>query len=78
MRISNEVKTGVFVVVCVVAFGFTMLKVGNFTFGKTGYTLKTHFMYTGGVKKHAPVCLSGVEVGEVRDIKLLYGDETTV
>ncbi len=78
MKISNEVKTGMFVVLCVIAFGALALKVGNFTFGKKGYLLKTRFHYTGGVKKHAPVCLSGVEVGEVKDIRLIYGDDTVV
>ncbi len=78
MKISNEIKTGIFVVVCLTAFGAMALKVGNFTWGKKGYTLKTQFHYTGGVKAHAPVCLSGVEVGEVKGIRLLYGDETIV
>ena len=78
MKISNEVKTGIFVVVCVAVFGMTAVKVGNFTWTKKGYTLKTVFHFTGGVKKHAPVCLSGVEVGEVKGIHLLYGDETLV
>ena len=78
MKISNEVKTGLFVVICVVAFGALAVKVGKFTWTKQGYILKTSFHFTGGVKKHAPVCLSGVEVGEVKDIRLLYGDETLV
>ena len=78
MKISNEVKTGIFVVVCVVAFGALAVKVGKFSFAKTGYTLKTRFHYSGGVKVHAPVCLSGVEVGEVKDIRLIYEDQTMV
>ena len=78
MKISNELKTGIFVVVCVVAFGALAIRVGKITWVKKGYLLKTQFHYTGGVKKHAPVCLSGVEVGEVKDIRLLYGQETLV
>lgn len=78
MKISNEIKTGIFVIVCLVAFAALAVKVGKFTWTKKGYTLKTQFHFTGGVKKHAPVCLSGVEVGEVKDIHLLYGDELMV
>lgn len=76
--ITNEVKTGLLVVICLVAFAGLAMKVTNFSFGQKGYTLKSRFHFTGGVKKHAPVCLSGVEVGEVRDIRLVYGDETIV
>ena len=76
--ISNEIKTGIFVVVCLIAFGALAAKVSNFTFAKKGYTLKTKFHFTGGVKKHAPVCLSGVEVGEVKDIRLVYDEGTVV
>lgn len=78
MKISNEAKTGIFVVVCVAAFIVMAMKVGNFSFTKKGYTLTTSFSFTGGVKKHAPVCLSGVEVGEVSDIRLVYDDATRV
>lgn len=78
MKISNEFKTGVFVVVCLIAFGALILKVGNFSWTKKGYTLKSRFHFTGGIKKYAPVCLSGVDVGEVKDIRLIYGDGTTV
>jgi len=78
MKINNEVKTGIFVVVCIVAFGALAIRVGKFTWTKKGYTVKTRFHYTGGVKQHAPVCLSGVEVGEVKNIHLIYNEETVV
>lgn len=78
MKISNEAKTGMFVVVCIAAFIGMAMKVGNFSFTKKGYELKTTFHFTGGVKVHAPVCLSGVEVGEVKAINLVYGDDTLV
>lgn len=77
-KISNEFMTGVFVLVALIAFGGLLLKVGNFGFFKKGYTLKSQFHYTAGVKKNAPVRLSGVDVGEVKDIVLHYGDETLI
>ena len=78
MKITNEAKTGAMVIVCLLALGALLMKVGNFTFFKKGYTLKSQFHYTAGVKKHAPVRLSGVDVGEVRDILLNYGDDTSI
>ena len=78
LKVTNEAKTGIMVLVCLSALGMLVLKVGNFSFFKHGYTVKSQFHYSAGVKKHAPVRLSGVDVGEVSDIHILYGDETIV
>lgn len=78
IRMTNEAKTGLIVLVCVVALIALLLKVGNFKFFQNGYTVKSQFHFTAGVKKHAPVRLSGVDVGEVKDIKLIYGNETLI
>ena len=78
IRMTNEAKTGLLVLICVVALLMLVLKVGNFKLFQHGYTVKSQFHYTAGVKKHAPVRLSGVDVGEVRDINLIYGDETLI
>ena len=78
IKVTNEAKTGILVLVSLAIFGALILKVGNFSFFQTGYTVKCQLHYSAGVKKHAPVRLSGVDVGEVRDIRILYGDQTTV
>ena len=78
IRMTNEAKTGVLVLICLAALGALLLKVGNFVLFQKGYTVRSRFHFTGGVKKHAPVCLSGVEVGEVKDIRLMYADDTQV
>ncbi len=78
MKITDETKTGILVVVCLAVLAGLLLKVGNFNPFEKGYTVRSRFHFTGGVKKHAPVCLSGVEVGEVKDIRILYGDDTQV
>ena len=78
IRMTNEAKTGVLVLVCVAALAVLILKVGNFTLMQKGYSLRARLHYTAGVKKHAPVRLSGVDVGAVKDIRILYGDETVV
>ncbi len=77
LKISNETKTGVLVLICLAALVGLLIKVGNFSWFKEGYILKTRFHFTGGVKKSAPIRLSGVDVGEVKNIRLLNeGNET--
>ncbi len=78
MKMSNEVKTGLFVLLCLAALGGLLLKVGNFNLFKKGYIIKSQFHFTGGVKKNSPVRLSGFDVGEVKGIRMLYGDDTKV
>lgn len=78
MRMTNEAKTGLIVLVSIALLGTLIMRVGNFTFFKKGYTVRSEFHFTAGVKKHAPVRLSGVDVGEVRDIRLHYGDDTLI
>ena len=77
-KMSNETKTGLFVLICLAALGGLLIKVGNFNLFKKGYTIKSHFHFTGGVKKNSPVRLSGVDVGEVKTIRMIYGDDTQV
>lgn len=78
MKLSNEAKTGIFVLICLAALLGLLIKIGNFSFFKQGYTLHTRFNYTGGVKANSPVRLSGVDVGEVRAIRLLDDAMSTV
>lgn len=77
-KMSHEAKTGLLVLVCAAALTGLVLKVGNFTLLQKGYTVKSQFRFAGGVKKSSPVRLSGVDVGEVKDIRFIYGDETLV
>ncbi len=70
MKLSNEYKTGLFVLVCLAALMGLLVKVGNFTFFKKGMILHTRFHFTGGVKSNAPVRLSGVDVGVIKAIRL--------
>ncbi len=78
LRMTNEAKTGILVLICIMALLGLVLKVGNFKLMRTGYSVKSQFHFTSGVKKHAPVRLSGVDVGEVKDIRVVYGDETII
>ena len=78
IKMTNEAKTGALVLISVLALLALVLKVGNFSLFQHGYLVKSQFHYTAGVKKHAPVRLSGVDVGEVKDIEVHYGDETLI
>lgn len=70
MKLTNETKTGIFVLICILALLGLLVKVGNFTFFKKGYMLRSRFHFTGGVKENAPVRLSGVDVGVIKSIRL--------
>jgi len=76
MRFSNELKTGL---VIVVAFTLgLMFFVKTKDFSKKTYTLKTYFKYAGDLKPNAIVKLTGVEAGRVKEIKFIYDPETKV
>lgn len=76
--ITNELKVGVFVVVCILILIGFLFKTGSFDFKKEGYEVKVLFNVVAGVQKNAPVRLAGVEIGQVRDIQLSYGKGTKV
>ena len=74
MKINNETKIGIFVVV--VGFILFMLtwKAGNFRFSQQSYTITVTFKNIDGVALNSPVMLNGFEVGRVRDIHVVYGE----
>jgi len=78
-KMSNEIKTGLLIILSLVILAGFTLAVGNFTGIEKTYELKTFFNLINGLEKHAPVRLRGVEVGEVKDVEILYkGDETKI
>lgn len=78
MKLTNEMKIGVLVSTVAVALLFLTFKVGNFSFTKKGYTIKVQFVRIEGLEKNAPVRLNGLEVGAVKDINILYEDDTVM
>lgn len=77
-KLSNEIKTGIAVLASVLILLGIFLKTGDIGVKQKGYTVKTRFQSAAGIKQFAPVRLAGVEVGEVRDVKLLYEADATV
>lgn len=78
MRMTNEAKTGLIIIICVTALAALLMKVSNFNPLQKGSIIKTRFHFAAGVKSHSPVRLSGVDVGEVKGIRIIDGDETLV
>lgn len=76
-KIANEIKTGIMVVICILILLFLTVKTGGMGTFKKGYDLKVQFNYASGIKKGAPVQLTGVEVGEVKDVKIDYDENGT-
>ena len=77
-NITNEMKVGILVVMCVfIMIGF-LYKAGSFDFKKEGYEIKVLFNIVSGIQRNAPVRLAGVEIGQVKDIRLSYDNGTKV
>jgi|GEM_PF-209223 len=74
--LTNEAKIGIMVAAVVTALGLLTVKTGDFKFRPQGYELKAYFYNIDGVDKNAPVRLNGMEVGLVKDMKILYGEDT--
>ena len=67
-----EVKVGIFVIlalVCLVGFIFS---ISDFSIFKGGQVYRVMFNYANGLKKSAPVRISGVDAGHVRTIKVYF------
>lgn len=78
VKVSNELKTGIAVVLSLGVLLFALYKTGDIDISKEGYLIKTEFNDIDGVKRFAPVRLAGVEVGEVRDIQVEFREDATV
>jgi len=77
-KISNELKTGIAVLVAGGILVMMMVQTGALSFSKNGYTVKTRFGQVAGLKKAAPVRLSGVEIGEVQKLTMIYEEGHTI
>ena len=76
MKITNEMKIGILVTAVVAALLILTFQVGDFNFSKKGYEIKVYFQRIEGIELNAPVRLNGLEVGSVRNIKIVYADDT--
>lgn len=71
-QLKFEIGVGIFVLISILALFFIALKVSNFTSlqEKPTYQLTASFENIGGLKKRAPVKMSGVVIGRVSGISI--------
>lgn len=78
MKITNEAKIGILVVITLGILGVLHFKTANYSFSIKNYELKVRFKNIEGVEVNSPVTLNGLDVGRVKDIQILYGETTRV
>lgn len=67
-----ELKVGIFVFVGLVILIIFILSIGGFKTWSSGYRINLNFNFVNGVKVGAPVRFAGVDVGEVKRVKLEF------
>jgi len=70
-KVNIEIKVGIFVfmaILGIIGFIFTQTKAGKWA----GYEINVLFDYVSGLEVGSPVRVSGVRVGEVKKIEILY------
>jgi len=76
MRVPNEIKAGLVVIMAVGIGVVFFLKTVNLR--TETYEIKTSFRFAGDLKPDAVVKLSGIEVGRLKKMSFLYKPETRV
>lgn len=69
-KMSNEVKVGLFFILCVIGLLYLTLSTGKFHVRDEGYSLYAEFEEVAGLQKNAPVLVNGLEVGRVQDLHI--------
>ncbi len=66
-----EIMVGLFLLIGLLATAYVSLKLGNVSLlNRSDYRVYATFSNVAGLKKRAPVTMSGVEIGRVEDIVL--------
>ena len=70
-----ELKVGIFVFIGLIVLVIFILSIGGIKTWSSGYRINLNFNFVNGVKIGAPVRFAGVDVGEVKRIKLDFVPE---
>ena len=70
-----ELKVGIFVFFGLVILVTFVLLIGNIETWTSGYNLKFQFNFINGVKVGAPIRFAGLDVGEVKDIQIVFNPQ---
>lgn len=66
-----EIMVGIFVTIGLLAMGYVSIRLGKIDFlNRSEYVVYATFSNVSGLKKKAPVTMSGVEIGRVESITL--------
>lgn len=72
--LSNELKVGLFFVLCIIGLIYMTLSTGKFHISQEGYNVYVVFDDISGLQKNSPVMLNGLEVGRVQELKVSRKD----
>ncbi|MCG3176258.1 MAG: hypothetical protein MOGMAGMI_01204 [Candidatus Omnitrophica bacterium] len=70
-----EFRVGLFVIVAAGVLGVLVIKAGDFT-TKPGYTVRMIFDSVSGIDPGSPVRLAGVNVGQVKQVRVIRNEES--
>ncbi|MCX5678363.1 MAG: MlaD family protein [Candidatus Omnitrophica bacterium] len=70
-----EIKVGAFILAGVVIGFLIIFSIGDINLSKTGYKIAVKFDFASGIGAAAPVRLSGVGVGRVDGVNVVYSDK---
>ena len=73
-----ELKVGIFLLLGFVALGAFIFSKGLLVLRKEGYEIKVAFSFVSGLEPGAPVRVSGVRVGEVKGMEIIYQEKPKV
>ncbi|KPK39486.1 MAG: hypothetical protein AMJ78_08415 [Omnitrophica WOR_2 bacterium SM23_29] len=71
-KFDLEFKVGIFVAIGIAILISIIFSIGELRYFKQRYAIKLLFDFANGVEKSAPVRLAGVQVGEVKDIDIVF------
>lgn len=69
-RTRLEFSVGLFLIIGVLCLGYLSFTLGDLSIGKGRYEVLAGFPTVAGLKGKAPVTMAGVEIGEVKDVRL--------
>ena len=76
-KFGNEVKVGIFFILCVVGLFYLILSTGKLHVRDEGYNVFVVFQDVAGIQKNSPVMVNGLEVGRVQEIDVTYPEGKT-
>ncbi len=73
---TREIKVGLFIFIAFILLAVVVFSISDFYTVRPQYPLRIRFGFAGGIQTGAPVRMAGVNVGEVKSVRL-FRDETS-